>query len=268
MTNRTVAFIDILGFKEIVNSAPAHDIGTKFSNIIGKTLPAMNKSPRDFPDEPSFFPNFGVNEKYCISFAFSDSIILVSHDETEESCLALLIYALRVSQILIGSKFPVRGAISYGDMYIDLNNSLFLGSALTYCYELEQRQNWIGLVIDDSIPNVFPDVLTKNEPTTDIRPKLFPKYQVPMKNGPVRDLHTLNWRWNLVAPKGTKSFFNHSGNWSAKVKIDAALEYAKVMRDSGLTDHPIREDIPIEVRTIYLAEGPPTETPPEHGDEY
>ena len=146
MTKRTVAFIDILGFKGIVDASSADELGEKFTNVIGKTLPALNGKIGDFPNEPTFFPNYPRDRPYCISFAFSDSIILISNDESEESCLALLIYSLRVSQILIGYGFPVRGAITFGEMYVDRENSLFLGKALTRAYTVEQRQNWIGLV--------------------------------------------------------------------------------------------------------------------------
>lgn len=268
MKNRTVAFIDILGFKEIVKSGVTNDVGKKFSRILGKTLPGMNQPICNFPNEPSFFKNKSEKDAYCISYAFSDSIILISNDDSEESALAVLIYALRVSQIMIGHKFPVRGAITYGEMYVDEKNSLFLGEALTKAYELEQRQNWIGVIIDDSLSNNFHDILVKNEPTKYIRQRLFPKYEVPMKNGSIREYYTLNWRWNLIAPKGTKEFFNISNEWSAKIKIDNALLYAKEMRRSNLAYPHGTEDIPIEVRTIYIAEGPPPKIPPKHGDEY
>lgn len=268
MTERTVAFIDILGFKEIVESSSASEIGARFSQIIGRTLPGMNRSIDEFPDEPTLLPGFSSSKPYCISYAFSDSVILISNDDSEESCLALLLYALRVSQVLIGCKFPVRGAITYGDMYVDLDNSLFLGKALTHAYELEQRQNWIGMIIDSSIPQKFPEILVKDEPIPGVRQKLFPKYEVPMKSGPVELFHTLNWRWNLIAPKGTKNFFNDSGNWSAKTKIDSALVYAQEMRRLGLAYPATDEIVPIEVRPIYLAEGNQPKVPPSHGDDY
>ena len=169
MTKRTVAFIDILGFKSIVETSTADELGLRFTNVIGKSLSSLNRKLGDFPDEPTLFPNFTRDQSYCINFAFSDSIILVSKDESEESCLALLIFALRVSQILIGNRFPVRGAITYGDMYVDLARSLFLGKAMTSAYELEQRQNWIGLVIDDSIPETFQSVLVDETPTPGLR---------------------------------------------------------------------------------------------------
>ena len=254
MTERAVAFIDILGFKKMVEDSSADELGTRFTNLIDRIRDELNGNKHDFPNEPTFFPNSFSDQPYCISFVFSDSIILISNDESEESCLALLIYSLRTLQTLIYHSFPVRGAITFGEMYVDAGKSLFLGKALTHAYELEQRQNWIGLVIDKSIPDKFPDVLTSDIPTFGIRPKLFPKYEVPMKNGPIESLYTLNWRWNLVSTKGIKHFFNDSGDWSAKVKIDAALDYALEMRSRDLVD-PI-SDISIGSSRICVGTTP------------
>ena len=268
MTERTVAFIDILGFKKKVQTRSAEELGTEFTKILGGIIPKMNGKLDDLPNELTFLPNFQCGEQYCISFVFSDSIILISNDDSEESCLALLLYSLRVSQLLIGNDFPIRGAITFGDMYVDIKNSFFLGKALTHAYELEQGQNWVGLVIDDSVPSKFPNVLTSDIPTPGLRPKLFPKYKVPMKSGPIKSLHTLNWRWNWISPKGIKHFFKDPEDRLAKVKIDAALDYALEMRKRNLAGPINDKSIPMEVGPIYIKEVPSIGEPPKHGDEY
>lgn len=268
MTERTVAFIDILGFKELVKTNSADELGTRFTKIVSGIISNMNGKLDDLPSDLTFLPNFHCGEPYCISFVFSDSIILISNDESEESCLALLLYSLRVSQLLIGNNFPIRGAITFGEMYVDRDNSLFLGKALTHAYELEQSQNWVGLVIDKSIPDKFPNVLTSDTPTPGLRPKLFPKYEVPMKNGPIKSLYTLNWRWNWMSPKGIKHFFKDPNDWLAKVKIDAALDYALEMRKRNLAGPINDKSIPLEVRPIYIQEVPSIGEPLKHGDEY
>jgi hypothetical protein len=193
---------------------------------------------------------------------------LISHDESEDSALALLIHSMHVTQTLIASKFPIRGAVAHVDMYVDTTNSLFLGRALTRAYELEQRQNWIGVAIDESVPNAFPALLVSDTPIAGLRPNLFPRYEVPMKSGPICPMYTVNWRGNMVAEDGTKALFNDGGDWSAKVKIDAALDYALEMRNSGRV-YPLNpQAVPIEVRTHFFAAGPPRDQPPRHGDQY
>src|SRR5438105_1843624 len=123
MSDRAVAFLDILGFRKMVESQSAAELGLKFTAIVGRSLPAMNRKLHEFPSEPTFFPQHSLGDTRCVMHAFSDSIILMSHDESEYSSLGLLISAWRITQTLIGSKLPVRGAVAYGEMYVDAQNS-------------------------------------------------------------------------------------------------------------------------------------------------
>jgi len=266
---RTVAFLDILGFRKLVDSTSTEELGSRFSNVIGLVLRQLNQPLAGLQGGPTLFPQHPPGDPWCISYAFSDSIILISNDDSEDSAFELLVYALRVTQLLIASKLPVRGAISYGDMYVDQTTALFLGKALTQAYALEQKQNWIGVAIDDSVPEQFPALLEGHAPLPGLRKCLFPRYRVPMKAGPIRDFHTLNWRWNIVSEKGTAALFNDEGDWSAKTKIQAALDFALEIRTSGRS-YPLTPDsIPVEVRAFFVADGDPNNRPmPVHGDKY
>jgi hypothetical protein len=269
MTTRTVAFLDILGFRKLVESKATDELGKLFSNVVGRTLPAMNRGIGDFPKEPSIFPQGPPGGSWCIFHSFSDSIILISHDASEPSALALLIYALRVTQTLIAFKLPIRGAITHGDMYVDTADAIFLGKALTQAYILEQDQNWIGVTIDSSVSGKFPTLLESDLPLAGLRKCLFPRYEVPMKAGPIRDLHTLNWRWNIIAEDGTQALFHDDGDWSAKAKIQAALGYALEMRNSGRVYAADDKLVPVEVRTFFISKRDPAKGPTlVHGDEY
>ncbi len=269
MTNRTVAFLDVLGFRQLIESKSADDIGGSFVKVVGHSVPAMNrKFPVEGSGHPTFFPDWDAERPWCINHSFSDSIILISNDESEEASLALLIYALRVTQIMMGSKYPVRGAIAHGEMFVDEKQSMFLGKALTQAYELENKQNWAGVLIDDSVEDAFPGILTGEHPVQGLRNALFPRYQVPMKAGNVREYYTLNWRWNLIVAEGTKSLFDDGGNWAAKVKIDEALKYAQAMRQSGRAYVKDQNVLPLEVRSFIFDAGPPKDKMPPHGDDY
>jgi hypothetical protein len=89
-----------------------------------------------------------------------------------------------------------------------------------------------------------------------------------MKRGAIKELYTINWRWNLVVQKGTKSLLGKANDWAAKVKIDNTLAYAKYIRNKSLA-YPTNGSVcPIEIRTMYVAEGNPGKIMPTHGDEY
>ncbi|MFA5055705.1 MAG: hypothetical protein WC562_05965 [Dehalococcoidia bacterium] len=264
--NRSVAFLDVLGFKQLVNSTSAEELGlayTAASNNLGRLIRPLMEPGK----EPTFFPSRDLEKPYCIKHTFSDSIILVSHDDTEQSALELLIYTLRVVQTLMVQKFLVRGGVSFGDMYINIKDAIFVGKALTEAWELEEKQEWAGVTINNNLESKFPSIFNGTRNFGDILNCLFPKYSVPMKSGAIEELYTINWRWNLFVKNGTKVLFPNASDWATKRKVDNSLTYAKKMRDSGLAYPKNANDAPIEVRAYYISDGPPPWTS-SHGDEY
>lgn len=265
--NRAIAFIDVLGFKQMIGNQSASELGEKYKRAIKYALEKYSFNA-DFSQEPSFFPEMSASDEYCISHVFSDSIILASYDDTENNCLKLLIFTYRLMRTMFAQGFLVRGGISYGDMYVELEDSVFVGTALTEAYELEMKQEWAGITIHENLVNAFPRIFDGSLEYSGYLNCLFVKYLVPMKRGKVKIEFTINWRWNLVVQKGTKSLLGEPEDWAAKLKIDNTLAYAKYIRENYLS-YPIDgTSCPIEIRTMYVAEGPPGEKMPGHGDEY
>jgi hypothetical protein len=105
--------------------------------------------------------------------------------------------------------------VAYGEMFVDLERRLFLGRGLTTAFELEQRQDWVGVALDDSVNLAFPTIFSTGNHAP-ILEALFPRYEVPFKFGPVSALRTVNWRWNLVVKRGTRSLFQTGSDWSER----------------------------------------------------
>ena len=265
--NRAVAFIDVLGFKQKINSQSASDLGEKYRRVLGNALEKYSMDV-DFSSEPSFFPDMKSTDEYCISYVFSDSIILSSYDESESNCLRLLVFAFRLARTMIAQGFIIRGGISYGDMYVDSENSIFVGTALTEAYELEMKQEWAGITIHNKLVEAFPNIFNGTLEFGGYLNCIFVKYLVPMKNGKIKEEFTINWRWNLIVEKGTKSLLDTPSDWAAKKKIDNTLAYAKFIREKPLAYSANGKTCPVEIRPMYVAEGPPREKMPTHGDEF
>lgn len=263
--NRSVGFIDVLGFRQLVESTSAGELGEKFVRVVDLVQGFLKRPPLPGKELPRLFPEHAPDAPWCISHVFSDSIILISSTGSRNDCLKLLVFALRAMQTLIAHGFPVRGAVAYGDLFVDLQRRLFLGPALTRAYELEQRQDWIGGAVDPGVERAFPDLFSAGEHLATVE-ALFPCYQVPFKSGEVREYRTLNWRWNLVVERGTRSLFGSPSDWADHRKVLNALEYALHVRSRGLA-YPAQPDkVPVEVQSYFVGDGPP---PPKfgHGDE-
>jgi hypothetical protein len=160
--------------------------------------------------------------------------------------------------------FPLRGAITYGDLYIYRKSHVFLGEAMINAYEKEQNQDWIGALVDSSFWNFHEDLQTAISTPMSLLGILFPEYDVPMKLGKSAKSRVINWRFNLVVKNGTRSLFPNINQDDVIRKQNNTLEFALWVRKSKLAY--ISNVPPIEVRTFYI--GDSSQKPPfDHGDE-
>ena len=249
----------------MVEHIPPEELGPRFARALSMVREEMNKPSLPDQNVARLLPDHPKDKPFCISFAFSDSIILISHDESSSSALALLVFALRAMQSLIALSFPVRAAVAFGNMFTDLQSAVFLGRPLIRAYDLEKCQDWIGGVLDDTVNEVLPQ-LSEPEAEGNLLDALFPRYTVPLKAGAVRPYRTFNWRWNLVVEDGTRSLFRDTSEWKDRRKVSNTLEYARWIRAASLAYPMDPESVPVEVRTFFVGKGPP---PPKyvHGDD-
>lgn len=81
---------------------------------------------------------------------FSDTFILFTEDDSVESFGAIeRVCRWFVSSLLL-RQIPVRGSMSWGELYVDHSNSIYLGRALLEAYEWGECQDWIGFLLCQS----------------------------------------------------------------------------------------------------------------------
>jgi len=263
-----VAFLDVLGFKEMITEMSLEELSKKYEYLINIT-DAMNKpllflNNENNKETITLFPDCESSEKLCVKNIFSDSIILIANDNSELSCLKLLVYVWKLSQVFIAFKMPLRGAITYGEIYVNTEKNIFLGQALTRAYELEESQQWIGVMIDSNLKDKYSDLFNLINEEENLLKIIFLEYDVPFKDGSTKKFHTVNWRWNLIVQEGTKSLFSATKDKSALEKINNALKYAKHVVETGQT-YAESENLPVELKSFYIGS---TEPPFPHGDEF
>lgn len=82
-------------------------------------------------------------------YQFSDAIFLYTEDDKEDTLKEFIITLnLLFAQSIIRG-FPLRGALTYGDLYVKGN--IVVGEPLIKAYQLEGRQEWSGLIVDCAI---------------------------------------------------------------------------------------------------------------------
>ncbi len=259
---RAVAFLDILGFKHLLSTESTSTVASKYTKVIELIDESnrLNLSTKHSP--PSLFDHPLDSKGWCIMQIFSDSIILVSHENTEESCLRLLVYVWRIMQGCLSAEMPFRGGISYDEMFVDESKGIFLGRALTKAYELEGSQDWIGVAINDELEEHFPVIFRHNRGS--FLDSIFLKYPVPFKGGGRKEMRTVNWRFNFIVENGTRSLMPRSIDKAVITKVENTLNYAKSVRDSGKVCFLDPDLIPPELMRFYCSKKEP---PIEHGDD-
>lgn len=261
-TRRTVAFLDILGFRQTVLTTPLSELSEKYERQIAMA-DSMNHPESLVSNTPSLFPNHPPSTPLCQRFIFSDSIILVSLDDTAVSALKLLVHAWRLSQAFIAFQMPLRGGIAVGDLYSNPVRNICLGTALTKAYDLERSQAWIGIAIHASVEEAFPELRLSGDKNQGLLDDIFLRYPVPMTNGASQSLRTLNWRFNLIVEKGTRSLFASDGPPDVMQKVANTLKYAETVVHSGRIYVADQSDLPVELRSMWIGGNEP---PFPHGD--
>jgi len=259
VSKRTVALIDVLGFKKKVMQTPITELSKDYEYFI-RVTEFLNKP---FGASPSLFPTHPNNAPWCTRYIFSDTIILISIGDDALNCLKLLVYTWRLSQFLLGRKMPFRGAIAHDEIYVNLDQNIVIGKALTKAYELEHIQQWIGIAIDKSVEDAYPELFLESKKPDILLNTLFLEYPVPFKDGSTKQMHTINWRFNLIVEKGTRSLFSDNLDVSITDKVCNTLAYAKAVIDTGKIYVHDQEHLPIELRSFYIGSSEP---PYKHGD--
>ena len=145
------AFLDILGFKNIVRTNSPEELKNIVSDFFEDFSQAIDKS-RTMSDGAK------INLQELNFRLYSDSILIWA-ENTRFPVFNNLIHALiELFKIGFKKRLPLRGVLTYGDIIIrepDSNlgnffsNEAIYGEALVEAYTKEQEQNWSGCLITE-----------------------------------------------------------------------------------------------------------------------
>lgn len=126
MDNRLIAFIDILGFKKIVEQKQK----TQILDYIEPFYYAKERIERDKENDPTY----GLKTNSLEATFFSDSIVF-SCDENDIDIFISTIKRLLDSYVMY--ELFLRGGISFGKLYHQ--NDIVFGPAMNEAYKLESK---------------------------------------------------------------------------------------------------------------------------------
>lgn len=105
--NRYVAFLDILGFADLVKKESL----AKVKSLVATALVASKDSRERAPMVG--FINTPVKPVH--DFSFSDTFVLLSDDDSPAALLSFLSATIHLTRMLYAQSLPVRGAVTFGE---------------------------------------------------------------------------------------------------------------------------------------------------------
>ena len=132
LTDKYVAFIDVMGFKNLVDRKRIDDLETYFSRI----TEILEEIKRD--------------KATIASLMISDSIILIAPD-TLEDFTKLLTAIRRIQSALLNKKILMRGAVSFGQVFYDQTKNIIVGKGYIRAFQLESEAKYPRVILDPLI---------------------------------------------------------------------------------------------------------------------
>jgi hypothetical protein len=131
-----LSYFDLLGISRLIENNNIENIFSVYSLAIEKASLST--------------PNIRDKVK---KIWFSDTFIFYTPNDTFDSFSAIELFSRYFINTCINYLIPLRGAISFGSMYIDIENDLIVGKPLLESHRYCEHQNCIGLVITPSVKN-------------------------------------------------------------------------------------------------------------------
>ena len=260
MSKKFIAYLDILGFKDLVEKNPHEELCFLYENFVTQLYNAIalvepvviNGREEIVFDHPKITLN---------SLMISDGIIIWTDDNTIESFIKIALAVRGILHILFKRGLPLRGAIVEGDIKkidkgllnpTDNSPTTLVGLGLVKAYETEAKQDWSGCIVDESCIKTYKEYHSQNHHISGFADfeksvnQLFIEYEIPMKSGELKKEYAINW----VSFSGTcqingamirPMFQQHNKDckkWDVERKIKNTIDFVEHVRknQSSYTD--------------------------------
>jgi hypothetical protein len=147
---RFVAFFDILGFKDMVQ--------TKSHSEILKSLEHLKNYVEkleswDWNEKHEKKSNLKIGKNQTKSVTFSDSFMFFSKNDTIEDFFKIAIDSWGFLKEATDNKIAVKASISFGTITVDFDKNLFFGQPIIDAYLLHEDLHMLGVILDHKAEN-------------------------------------------------------------------------------------------------------------------
>jgi class 3 adenylate cyclase len=189
-----IAVCDILGFSHLVESA---ELDAVVQNAMGWFRRALHHSIHkgEFPTGVPSLRALEAHPHVGVAW-FSDTVLLYTKEDSNDAVRELLtVVAWLLFETTMQGLTRIRAGISYGEVFLDPENSLYVGMPIVEAYRLEQKQQWSGAALAPSAEHRIPaEARTGRFADWRLTP-----YAVPLKGGTQVQALAVNWNQGIHA---------------------------------------------------------------------
>ena len=180
--SRFVAFVDILGFKELVATSNHEDIYRKLHAISESKKFLQGTS--DVPESQARYQGSNI---YIASF--SDSIVVFSKSDSIDNFYSFLIAVRWLFAKTISDGIPIKGALAHGTISVNKSSQIYFGKPIIDAYLMEEDVNYMGATCHHSIDSYLQTKIPEINPEID---EFLFETKTPLKSGYYTHLN-INW---------------------------------------------------------------------------
>ncbi len=149
---RLVAFLDVMGFKEMLKGNSQEKL-QEYYNALFEYVEGKEQTYRLTANEDGF-------KKLLVSDAVILSIKLDGSERQKLKKASRFISSVSLIQYLLAVNVDIwtRGAISYGNLFIDEISNTLVGPAFVSAYELEKTANYPRVIVNPQVCSAFDDI--------------------------------------------------------------------------------------------------------------
>lgn len=224
-TNRYVGIVDIMGFKDMLSRLSHNEV----YELMKKTSKSVSSVQSVFSVDYESGSDFDINVTMML---YSDSIMIFTRDDHQHSLENIIASISTLSESLFSDGIPHKGAIAFGQMALDFDNSIFFGQPLVDAYLLQEELKFYGIAVHGSVEKK--DVVFDDESIIE--------YNCPFKTGSAKHLTiapgvSLSAEFDentidTLIQKVSKLRKDTSG--SLRKYIDNTLDYLNFVKAQGL----------------------------------
>jgi len=241
--DRFVAYFDVMGFKNRIFRDNHDDVLAMMQKLqvsisgikeIGEASLEYKKTGKS--DRFGKIAKDSISPEILKMFAsslrilpvfFSDSILLVSEDDSDENIFGIIILSSFLFASSLIDQIPMKGAIAYGRQTADFDNSLYFGRPLVDAYVLQEEMCLYGAALHDTMESYLKT--KKGVIDTLIKSNLLHWYKTPLKQCKVNH-YCLNWKPILVSlnegkPEEVVSRLYDTVSGSTRCYVDNTLDF-------------------------------------------